>query len=152
NKRYAVEVEGVSHHYGKTEAVNNVSLRIERGKTISLIGPDGVGKSTLLSLIAGVKILQQGSIKVLGNDVAIRREREDNAFKVAFMPQGLGKNLYPTLSIKENIEFHANLYGLSRHEREAKIERLLKATALDPFPDRQAAKLSGGMKQKLSLC
>lgn len=150
--RYAVEVKDVSHHYGKTTALDNVSLTIERGKTVGLIGPDGVGKSTLLSLIAGVKILQQGSIKVLANDVAKRREREDNAFKVAFMPQGLGKNLYPTLSIKENIEFHANMYGLSRRERETKIARLLKATGLDPFPDRQAAKLSGGMKQKLSLC
>ena len=151
-KRYAVEVKDVSHRYGKTTALNNVSLTIERGKTVGLIGPDGVGKSTLLSLIAGVKILQQGSINVLGNDVAKRHEREANAFKVAFMPQGLGKNLYPTLSIKENIEFHANMYGLSRHERERKIARLLKATGLDPFPDRQAAKLSGGMKQKLSLC
>lgn len=152
DKRYAVEVKDVSHRYGKTTALNNVSLTIERGKTVGLIGPDGVGKSTLLSLIAGVKILQQGSINVLANDVAKRREREDNAFKVAFMPQGLGKNLYPTLSIKENIEFHANMYGLSRRERETKIARLLKATGLDPFPDRQAAKLSGGMKQKLSLC
>ena len=98
-KRYAVEVKDVSHRYGKTTALNNVSLTIERGKTVGLIGPDGVGKSTLLSLIAGVKILQQGSINVLGNDVAKRHEREANAFKVAFMPQGLGKNLYPTLSI-----------------------------------------------------
>lgn len=151
-KSYAVEVEGVSHFYGKTQALKDVSLRIERGLTVGLIGPDGVGKSTLMSLIAGVKVLQSGKVKVLGNHVDKRREREDNAYKVAFMPQGLGKNLYPTLSIKENIEFHANLYGLSRREREQKIARLLKATSLDPFPDRPAGKLSGGMKQKLSLC
>lgn len=149
---YTVEVENVSHYYGKTQAVDGVSLKIQRGATVGLIGPDGVGKSTLLSLIAGVKKLQEGKITVLDNDVSKRREREDNAFRVAFMPQGLGKNLYPTLSIKENIEFHANLYGLNRAEREEKISRLLKATALDPFPHRQAAKLSGGMKQKLSLC
>lgn len=152
DKAFAVEVEDVSHHYGKTHALKNVSLTIESGMTVGLIGPDGVGKSTLLSLIAGVKVLQSGTIKVLTNDVAKRREREDNAYRVAFMPQGLGKNLYPTLSIKENIEFHANLYGLGRREREQKIARLLKATALDPFPDRPAGKLSGGMKQKLSLC
>ncbi|MDO5666593.1 MAG: ribosome-associated ATPase/putative transporter RbbA [Alcaligenaceae bacterium] len=152
DRQFAVEVEGVNHHYGKTHALKNVSLKIERGQTVGLIGPDGVGKSTLLSLIAGVKVLQSGHITVLSNDVAKRREREDNAYKVAFMPQGLGKNLYPTLSIKENIEFHANLYGLGRREREEKIARLLKATALDPFPDRPAGKLSGGMKQKLSLC
>lgn len=152
DKGFAVEVKDVSHRYGKTLALENISLRIERGRTVGLIGPDGVGKSTLLSLIAGVKVLQTGSVIVLGNDVAKRKEREDNAYKVAFMPQGLGKNLYPTLSIKENIEFHANLYGLSRREREEKIARLLKATALDPFPDRPAGKLSGGMKQKLSLC
>ena len=151
-KDFAVKVEGVSHRYGKTLALNNVNLTIERGMTVGLIGPDGVGKSTLLSLIAGVKVLQSGEINVLGNDVAKRREREDNAYRVAFMPQGLGKNLYPTLSIKENIEFHANLYGLGRREREEKIARLLKATALDPFPNRAAGKLSGGMKQKLSLC
>ena len=151
-KDFAVKGEGVSHRYGKTLALNNVNLAIERGMTVGLIGPDGVGKSTLLSLIAGVKVLQSGEINVLGNDVAKRREREDNAYRVAFMPQGLGKNLYPTLSIKENIEFHANLYGLGRREREEKIARLLKATALDPFPNRAAGKLSGGMKQKLSLC
>lgn len=152
NTRYAVEVEGVNHHYGNTQALKNLNLKIERGMTVGLIGPDGVGKSTLLSLIAGVKVLQSGAVSVLGNNVAKRREREDNAYKVAFMPQGLGKNLYPTLSIKENIEFHANLYGLGRYEREEKIARLLKATALDPFPNRPAGKLSGGMKQKLSLC
>lgn len=152
HKTYAVEVESVSHYYGKTQALKDVSLKIERGVTVGLIGPDGVGKSTLMSLIAGVKVLQSGAVTVLGNQVDKRREREANAYRVAFMPQGLGKNLYPTLSIKENIEFHANLYGLSRREREQKIARLLKATSLDPFPDRPAGKLSGGMKQKLSLC
>lgn len=152
NTHDAVIVDGVNHHYGKTQALKDISLRIEAGTTVGLIGPDGVGKSTLLSLIAGVKRLQDGSIEVLGNDVSKRHERETNAYKVAFMPQGLGKNLYPTLTIKENIEFHANLYGLGREEREAKIERLLNATGLALFPNRAAGKLSGGMKQKLSLC
>ena len=79
-KDFAVKVEGVSHRYGKTLALNNVNLAIERGMTVGLIGPDGVGKSTLLSLIAGVKVLQSGEINVLGNDVAKRSEREDNAY------------------------------------------------------------------------
>lgn len=148
----AVAVQDVSHRYNKTVALEQISLTIPTGKTVGLIGPDGVGKSTLLSLIAGVKVIQSGSVKVFGEDMANKEHREKMLKRIAFMPQGLGHNLYPTLSVYENIEFHARLFGLNARERKLRIERLLKATGLDPFPDRAAGKLSGGMKQKLSLC
>lgn len=148
----AVEVSNVSHSYGEKVALDSVSFSIPRGATMGLIGPDGVGKSTLLSLMAGVKIIQEGSVQVLGRDMAKKVVRDDLSQHIAFMPQGLGHNLYPTLSVYENVEFHARLFGLDARERHVRIARLLKATGLDPFPDRPAGKLSGGMKQKLSLC
>lgn len=149
---FAVKIAELWHTYGNTVAVDNVSLEIPKGRTVGLIGPDGVGKSTLLSLIAGVKVLQQGQISVFGLDVSKKQDREQLTHKIAFMPQGLGKNLYLTLSIYENIDFHARMFGLSPSQRKARIQRLLKATGLLPFADRPAGKLSGGMKQKLSLC
>ena len=149
---HAVLVQSVSHRHGQTLALDAVSLQLPRGATVGLIGPDGVGKSTLLSLIAGVRVIQQGSILVLGQDIARAQVRQVLSHHIAFMPQGLGRNLYPTLSVQENIDFHARLFGLSAQERRQRIQRLLDATGLAPFPDRPAGKLSGGMKQKLSLC
>jgi ribosome-dependent ATPase len=84
--------------------------------------------------------------------MASRAHRDAVAPRIAYMPQGLGRNLYPTLSVVENIDFFGRLYGLTESERNQRIERLLVATGLDPFPDRPAGKLSGGMKQKLGLC
>lgn len=148
----AIQIKNVSHRYGNNAALEDVTLSIPSGATVGLIGPDGVGKSTLLSLIAGVKIIQSGSVQVLGSDMADKRARQALSSRIAFMPQGLGHNLYPTLSVYENIDFHARLFGLGAHEREQRIQRLLDATGLAPFPERPAGKLSGGMKQKLSLC
>ena len=152
NTDAAVRVNHVSHRYGQTEALRDVSLALPVGATVGLIGPDGVGKSTLLSLLAGVKIIQNGRVEVLGGDMANPQVRQDLSQRIAFMPQGLGRNLYPTLTVYENIEFHARLFGLNAQERKARIQRLLDATGLAPFPGRAAGKLSGGMKQKLSLC
>ncbi|TNG91474.1 ATP-binding cassette domain-containing protein [Pasteurellaceae bacterium USgator11] len=148
----AVNLQQVCHRYDKTLALDKVSLILPQGVTVGLIGPDGVGKSTLLSLIAGVKMIQQGTVQVLGLDQANKSDRQTLSSKIAFMPQGLGKNLYPTLSINENIDFHARLFGLNSQQRKQRIQRLLEATGLAPFADRAAGKLSGGMKQKLSLC
>ncbi len=148
----AIELNQVSHAYRKRQALRGVSLTIRRGATVGLIGPDGVGKSTLLSLIAGVRTIQSGEVRVLGHNLANKTEREALLPNIAFMPQGLGKNLYPTLSVYENIEFHARLFGLNRSQRKQRIERLVQATGLAPFTGRAAGKLSGGMKQKLSLC
>ena len=148
----AVEIRGLSHSYRGKTALDNITLSLPQGASIGMIGPDGVGKSTLLALIAGVKTIQKGSVRVLGADPARRREREALLPRIAFMPQGLGKNLYPTLSVHDNVAFHARLFGLNRREREERIARLLDATGLTPFAERAAGKLSGGMKQKLSLC
>ena len=147
-----VSIQNLSHRYGKTLALDGVSLDIPKGATVGLIGPDGVGKSTLLSLMAGVKVIQDGRVEVLGGDMADKDVRRDLSHRIFFMPQGLGRNLYPTLSVYENIDFHARLFGLDGQERTRQIARLMEATRLAPFEDRAAGKLSGGMKQKLSLC
>ena len=148
----AITIDHLSHRYGKTTALDNISLTLPRGATVGLIGPDGVGKSTLLGIIAGVRRIQSGQVRVLDGDMTRARDRLALSHRIAYMPQGLGRNLYPTLSVYENIDFHARLFGLDRRERRARIQRLLDATGLAPFPDRAAGKLSGGMKQKVSLC
>jgi ribosome-dependent ATPase len=148
----AASLEGVSHRYGKTVALDNVTLAIPGGCMVGLIGPDGVGKSTLLGLISGVRKIQSGAVWTLGGDLRDSRHRESCYPRVAYMPQGLGRNLYPTLSVFENLDFIARLFGQQAAERKARIADLLRSTGLDPFPDRPAGKLSGGMKQKVSLC
>lgn len=146
------KAERVSHRYGKTLALDNVTLDIPAGRMIGMIGPDAAGKSTLLGLIAGVRIIQEGRVIVFGGNMADQAYRSSQIGRIAYMPQGLGSNLYPTLSVFENIDFHGRLFGLSHAERQRHMNELLKATSLDPFHDRPAGKLSGGMKQKLSLC
>ncbi|MDX9707916.1 MAG: ribosome-associated ATPase/putative transporter RbbA [Trichloromonas sp.] len=142
----------VSLRYKKTQALDSISLDLPSGRMVGFIGPDGVGKSSLFSLIAGARAIQTGSIDVLGGDMADRRHRRQVCPRVAYMPQGLGKNLYPTLSVYENAEFFGRLFGQDRRERQERIADLLAATGLSPFAGRPAGKLSGGMKQKLGLC
>ncbi|MDK3020162.1 ribosome-associated ATPase/putative transporter RbbA [Pseudodonghicola flavimaris] len=149
---WIAELSGVSHLYGETHALSDVTLQVPAGCMAGLIGPDGVGKSTLLALVAGVRRLQSGSVRVLGRDIAGAAARRENAPRVAYMPQGLGRNLSPTLTVRENLDFFGRLFGQKAAERAARIDMLLEATGLAPFPDRPAGKLSGGMKQKLSLC
>lgn len=147
-----VKLSEVTHRYGTTAALDSVSLDIPAGCMAGLIGPDGVGKSTLLALAAGVRALQSGDLHVLGGDMRDRRHLRLCNHRVAYMPQGLGRNLYPTLTVTENLDFFGRLFAQPRAERQRRIADLLVATGLDPFPDRPAGKLSGGMKQKLSLC
>ena len=147
-----VRLEGVGLRYGAVVALEALDLAIPAGCMVGLIGPDGVGKSSLLALVAGARAIQAGRIEVLGGDMADARHRGEVCPRIAYMPQGLGKNLYPTLSVHENIDFFGRLFGHGQREREARIADLLQATALAPFADRPAAKLSGGMKQKLGLC
>ena len=145
-------LDNVSHHYGAICALNAITLDVPSGRTVGLIGPDGVGKSSLLGIIAGSRRIQTGQVRVLDGDMADARHRHEACSRIAYMPQGLGKNLYPDLSVRENIEFFSRLFGQSRHEREWRIAELLDSTGLAPFPDRPAKKLSGGMRQKLGLC
>ena len=145
-------VADVTHQYRRQIALHNVSLDLPTGQLIGFIGPDGVGKSTLLSLITGAKKLQSGSIEVLGGAIDDPGHRHQICPAIAFMPQGLGRNLYAELSVRENLEFFSRLFGQSEEEREIRIAALLAATGLAPFEDRLMGKLSGGMKQKLGLC
>ena len=145
-------IERVTHRYGQRLALNDVTLDIPARCMAGLIGPDGVGKSTLLALISGVRKIQSGTVTVLDGNMAEERHRRASYGRIAYMPQGLGRNLYPTLSVFDNIDFFGRLFGQGAAERHARIDELLKATGLDPFPDRPCGKLSGGMKQKVSLC
>ncbi|AGH51159.1 MULTISPECIES: ribosome-associated ATPase/putative transporter RbbA [Sphingomonadales] len=143
---------GVSLRFGDTKALDGIDLDIPAGRMVALIGPDGVGKSSLFSLIAGSRIIQAGTVTVLGGDMADARHRNAICPRIAYMPQGLGKNLYPTLSVAENLEFFGRLFGQDAAEREERIVDLLASTGMSRFRDRPAGKLSGGMKQKLGLC
>ncbi len=147
-----IELSQVSQHYGENCALDDISLKIPARKMVGLIGPDGVGKSSLISLIAGARAIQQGKVQVLGGDMTDKEHRRSVCPRIAYMPQGLGKNLYHTLSVFENVDFFGRLFGQSKAEREYRINELLESTGLSPFRDRPAGKLSGGMKQKLGLC
>ncbi|MBF1166259.1 MAG: ribosome-associated ATPase/putative transporter RbbA [Dechloromonas agitata] len=145
-------LEGVSLRYGAVAALDGIDLSLPAGGMVGLIGPDGVGKSSLLALVSGARQIQSGRIEVLGGDIGQRHFRASVQPRIAYMPQGLGKNLYPTLSVFENVDFFGRLFGQNRAERAQRIDELLASTGLSPFRDRPAAKLSGGMKQKLGLC
>ena len=143
---------GVGLRYGKTVALEGITLDIPAGRMVGLLGPDGVGKSSLLALLAGARAVQQGRVYSLGGDMASTRHRKKVCPHIAYMPQGLGRNLYPTLSVEENLQFFGRLFGHDAPERRRRIDELTRSTSLTPFLSRPAGKLSGGMKQKLGLC
>lgn len=142
----------VTLKYGKVIALDNINLNIPAGCIVGLIGPDGVGKSSLLALIAGARKLQKGTLETLNGNMASARHRKHVCPHIAYMPQGLGKNLYPTLSVEENLQFFGRLFGHDAAERRRRIDALTTITNLYPFLKRHAGQLSGGMKQKLGLC
>lgn len=146
------KLDAVSLHYGKTTALDSLTIEIPANRMVGLIGPDGVGKSSLLALISGARRIQEGKIRVLDGDMADAEHRRKVCPRIAYMPQGLGKNLYPTLTVFENLDFFGSLFGQGPEERQRRIADLVKSTGLAPFTDRPAGKLSGGMKQKLGLC
>ncbi len=148
----AARLAEVSHRYRAVAALAGVSLAIPAGVMAGVIGPDGVGKSTLLALIAGVRRIQDGSVVVLGGNMADHAQRDRVGARIAYMPQGLGRNLYPTLTVAENLDFFGRLFGLAQAVRRQRMDDLLARTGLAPFRERPAGKLSGGMKQKLALC
>ncbi|MBP9784895.1 MAG: ABC transporter ATP-binding protein, partial [Giesbergeria sp.] len=143
---------GVGLRYRQVQALADIDLDVPAGCMVGVIGPDGVGKSSLLALMAGARVVQQGRVQVLGGDMARAGHRRRVCPRIAYMPQGLGKNLYPTLSVEENLQFFARLFGHGARERRRRIDQLTRATGLQPFLARPVGKLSGGMKQKLGLC
>ena len=148
-----VRLQDVSMSYGKVEALHHLTLEVPPHTLVGLIGPDGVGKSSMLSLVTGAHAMPpQGSLFVLGGDMRDKAHRDKVCPKIAYMPQGLGKNLYFTLTVEENLQFFARLFGHNAAERRRRIDHLTKSTGLYKFLDRPAGKLSGGMKQKLGLC
>lgn len=149
---HVARLRNVRLQYGATEALRGITLDIPAGGMVGLIGPDGVGKSSLLSLLSGARKVQQGEVWALGGDMRSTSHRTAVCPRIAYMPQGLGKNLYPTLSVEENLQFFARLFGHDAAERRARIDDLTQSTGLIKFLQRPAGKLSGGMKQKLGLC
>src|ERR1700732_4553178 len=130
-----------------TRALDNVSLEVRRGALTALVGPDGAGKTTLMRLAAGLMTADSGDLSVLGIDVAANPQQVQS--RIGYMPQRFG--LYQDLSVQENLDLYADLHGIGSDERRDRYPRLMEMTALGPFVQRQAGRLSGGMKQKLGL-
>lgn len=151
-KEAVVSIKNLSFNYGDNLALDQLSIDFPSGIITGMIGPDGVGKSTLLSMVSGARKIQTGDVTVLGGDMRLKEVRDIICPRIAYMPQGLGKNLYPTLSVEENLQFFGRLFGHNAEERRQRIDDLTKSTGLYNFLDRPAGKLSGGMKQKLGLC
>jgi ribosome-dependent ATPase len=145
-------VSGLRLRYKETVALDDVELSLPAGAITGLVGPDGVGKSSLLAVLAGARRIQHGSVEVLGGDMRKAAFRARICPRIAYMPQGLGRNLYATLSVEENLQFFARLFGGDARARRERIDLLTRSTGLHPFLDRPAGQLSGGMKQKLGLC
>ena len=146
-----VRVSSFVKRYKKHVAVQGVDLEIQRGEMYGLIGPDGAGKSSLMKAIAGVLSYEGGTVEVFGTTVDSERSAEQIKSKIGFLPQGLGLNLYPALSVEENIDFFARLRLVPEKDLAERKVRLLSMTRLDRFRDRPMKNLSGGMKQKLGL-
>jgi len=147
----ALVFEGVSKTFVtgglSVRALRSVDIRIPAGKVTGLIGPDGAGKTTLMRLAAGLLRPDQGSIHVLDTNVVAQPLVVQSS--VGYMPQRFG--LYEDLSVQENLDLYADLQGVDRAERSARYQELMHMTGLAPFTRRLAARLSGGMKQKLGL-
>src|SRR5215467_1488503 len=125
--RWVAQLDQVTHRYGAALALDEVTLALPAQCMVGFIGPDGVGKSSLLSIVAGARQVQSGNVFVLDGDMKDSAHRAAICPRIAYMPQGLGKNLYPDLSVCENIEFFGRLFGQSRSERDSRISELLKS-------------------------
>jgi len=146
-----VHVTGFSKEYRRKPALRGVNLAVRAGEIYGLIGPDGAGKSSLMKALAGVLSFEGGTVEVFGISLDSERSCERIKDRIGFMPQGLGLNLYPELSVEENVDFFAALRLVPRAELPARKQRLLAMTRLDRFRTRPMKQLSGGMKQKLGL-
>ena len=139
---------GLARRFGAVEALRGLDFEVARGELFGVVGPDGAGKTTLLRMLAGVMRPSGGDAWIDGVSVVQKPERVKRS--LAYMSQRFG--LYADLTVAENIAFYADLYRVSRRERPARLEQLFGFSGLGPFRDRRAGALSGGMRQKLSLC
>lgn len=147
----AVEVRDFHKRYRDVSAVSGINLSVNQGEMVGLLGPDGAGKSSLMKALAGIMSYEAGSIDVLGIRLDSETAAEQVKHRIGFMPQGLGLNLYPELTVEENIDFFAELRLVPKATLKQRKQRLLAMTRLDKFRQRSMKNLSGGMKQKLGL-
>lgn len=145
--RPSVRLSGLTRHFGDVRAVDGLEFEVARGELFGIVGPDGAGKTTTLRMLAGVLPPTSGDAELLG--ISVAKDPEAVKPHIAYMSQRFG--LYADLTVRENIEFYADLYEVPKKERPTRLERLYQFSALQPFEDRLAGKLSGGMKQKLGL-
>lgn len=144
----AVSLDGLTRDFADLRAVDGLTFDVAPGELFGIVGPDGAGKTTTLRMLAGVLRPSSGDASVAG--VSIARDPEGVKHRIAYMSQRFG--LYTDLTVRENIEFYADLYQVPRPERPPRLKRLYAFSGLGPFEDRLAGQLSGGMKQKLGLC
>lgn len=142
-----VRAENLTRRFGDVTAVDRLNLEVARGEVFGLVGPDGAGKTTTLRLFAGLLDPTEGRVTVAGLDVV--RETQAVKDQIGYMAQRFG--LYGDLTVEENMLFYSDLFGVTGRDRDELMARLLRMTRMEPFRDRQGAKLSGGMKQKLAL-
>lgn len=142
-----VEVRALTRRFGEVVAVDALDFGVDRGELFGIVGPDGAGKTTTLRMLAGVMRPTSGEIRLLGESLVADPEAAKH--RLAYMPQRFG--LYEDLTVRENLDFYADLFGVGSREREPRIARLHAFSGLGPFQDRLAGQLSGGMKQKLAL-
>ncbi len=144
----AIEARELTKRFGSVTAVDRLTLSVASGEIFGLVGPDGAGKTTTLRLLTGVMQPSSGSVRVL--DLDITRDPEAVRHRIGYVPQN--SSLYADLSVLENLQFHADLFGIPRAERDRKAAELLAFSRLEPFAKRLCRNLSGGMRQKLALC
>jgi ABC-2 type transport system ATP-binding protein len=142
-----IETRELSKRFGAITAVDHLNLSVARGEIFGLVGPDGAGKTTTVRMLCGLMDPTEGSARVAGHDVT--RESQTVKDQIGYMAQRFG--LYTDLTVRENMEFYADLFGITGAERDRLSVQLLRMTRMEPFTNRQASRLSGGMKQKLAL-
>lgn len=142
-----IDIKNLKKHFGETKAVDDVSLTIDEGKIFGLVGPDGAGKTTTIRMLASIMNPTEGDAWINGKHIV--KDAEEIKNFIGYMSQKFG--LYGDLTVRENLEFYADIYGVRREEKKKKIHKLLSFSNLLRFQDRLADALSGGMKQKLGL-
>lgn len=143
----AIRIQGLTKRFGTLTAVDNLTLEVSPGEAFALVGPDAAGKTTTMRMLVGIMDPDEGQAQVLGFDTV--KESEALKEQIGYMPQRFG--LYDDLTVAENMVFYADIYRVSREEREERMPQLLGFSNLTPFQDRLARNLSGGMRQKLGL-